>query len=334
MNILVVGGAGYIGSHTCKALVAAGHTPIAYDNLSQGHDWAVKWGPLVRGDILDGEALDQVFARYQIDGVIHFAASCYVGESVADPATYYHNNVVGSWTLLDAMRRAGCLRLVFSSTCATYGNVCAVPIREDQPQNPINPYGASKLMVERILADYRAAYGLQATVFRYFNASGADADGEIGEQHDPEPHLIPRLLDVAAGRVAQAEVYGADYPTADGSCIRDYIHVSDLADAHVLGMQGLLDGAAGGVYNLGTGAGVSVLEMIGVVERETGCRVPYAIHPRRPGDPAQLVADPRAAQRDLGWCARHSSPQTIVASAWRWYTRNMSEVGEPARTGA
>lgn len=265
-HILVTGGAGYIGSHACKLLHQAGFTPVCYDNLVYGHEWAVRWGPLVKGDVLDAAALDHMFETYKPAAVIHFAAYAYVGESVAAPARYYRNNVAGTLSLLEAMLRHRCDKLVFSSTCATYGVPERVPITEDAVQRPINPYGATKWMIERILADFVAAYGLRATALRYFNAAGADEDVEIGEDHDPETHLIPRILDVAAGRASAITVYGNDYDTPDGTCIRDYIHVGDLADAHVRSLRQLLQGAAGSTYNLGTGQGTSVLEMVRCVE--------------------------------------------------------------------
>jgi UDP-arabinose 4-epimerase len=322
-NVLVTGGAGYIGSHTCKALARAGYTPVAYDNLVYGHEWAVKWGPLEKGDVLDAPRLREVIAAYRPTAVVHFAAFAYVGESAEDPAKYYRNNVVGTLSLLDAVRTNGIDMIVFSSTCATYGIPGCVPISEDAPQNPINPYGASKLMIERILADYGDAYGLRSVSLRYFNAAGADPAGELGEDHDPETHLVPLVLDAAAGRRPQITIFGDDYETADGTCIRDYVHVSDLADAHVLAMQGLEGGNLRRAYNLGTGQGTSVAQVIDSARRVTGCRIPIVKGLRRPGDPAALLADPRRACNDLGWSPRHQAIDEIISTAWRWYLSNL-----------
>ena len=317
-TILVTGGAGYVGSHACKALAAAGLRPVVYDNLVHGHDWAVKWGPLEVGDILDAARLDEVIARHRPAAVMHFAAFAYVGESVTDPARYYRNNVVGTLTLLEAMRRAGIDRMVFSSTCATYGTPEATPIAEDAPQRPINPYGATKLMVERMLADYAPAYGLRSVALRYFNAAGADPDGEIGEDHDPETHLIPLVLDAAAGARPHVTIFGDDYDTQDGTCIRDYVHVSDLAEAHVLalGRTGREPGFR--AYNLGTGQGVSVAQIVEAVRRVTGLAVPTAAGARRAGDAAALFADASRARTELGWAPRLSEIDAIIESAWRW----------------
>jgi UDP-arabinose 4-epimerase len=320
-TVLVTGGAGYIGSHACKALAAAGHTPVAYDNLSRGNAWAVKWGPLEEGDILDQDRLQAALARHSADAVMHFAALAYVAESVADPAIYYRTNAQGVLTLLEAMRAAGVGRLVFSSTCATYGSPAATPIREDAPQAPINPYGASKLMAERMIADYVAAYGLKAVAMRYFNAAGADPACEIGEAHDPETHLIPLLLDAAATG-GPFTLFGDDYATADGSCVRDYVHVADLADAHVLAL-GKVDATQGlTAYNLGTGHGASNFEIVEAVRRRTGCQVKAAVGPRRAGDPPVLTADPTRARQELGWSPRLSNLDDIIDTAWRWRMRN------------
>ncbi len=324
-TVLVTGGAGYIGSHACKALAAAGHTPVAYDNLIYGHDWAVRWGPLERGDILDPDRLGEVIDQYQPDAVMHFAAFAYVGESVADPAKYYRNNVVGTLTLLDAMRARGVERLVFSSSCTVYGVPDTTPIREDAPVRAISPYGSSKLMMEQILADYGAAYGLKAIALRYFNAAGADPEGETGEAHDPETHLIPLVLDAAAGSRPDITVFGDDYATPDGTCIRDYIHVTDLADAHVRALQALAEpGRPGGlgVYNLGTGVGVSVAEIIDAARRITGCAIPVRMGERRPGDPPALFADAGLARAELGWTPHMSDIETVIGTAWRWRMRN------------
>lgn len=317
--VLVTGGAGYIGSHACKALASAGYTPIAYDNLVYGHDWAVKWGPLVRGDILDQRGLSDALDHYKPIAVMHFAAFAYVGESVSDPSKYYRNNLVGTLSLLDAMKSAGIDRLVFSSTCATYGEPRVTPISEDQLQAPINPYGASKLMVERVLADYAVAYGLKSVALRYFNAAGADPDGEIGEDHDPETHLIPLVLDAAAGKRRGVTVFGDDYETSDGTCVRDYIHVSDLAEAHVQALTRLQAGQLRPAYNLGTGEGVSVAQVIEAARRVTGRDIEVSIGARRPGDPDRLLADPARARQDLQWRPSYPSIDAIVASAWQWH---------------
>jgi UDP-glucose-4-epimerase GalE len=320
-NVLVTGGAGYIGSHTCKALAAAGDVPITYDNLSLGHEWAVKWGPLERGDILDAARLRRVIAKYRPSAVLHFAAFAYVGESVSDPAKYYTNNVTGTLMLLAAMRSAGIDRFVFSSTCATYGTPKAVPLREDNDQSPINPYGASKLMIERILADYKPAYGLKSIALRYFNAAGADPDGEIGEDHEPETHLIPLVLDTAIGKRASITVFGRDYPTADGTCIRDYVHVSDIAEAHVLALKKLERGQERLAYNLGTGNGVSVAQVIATANTLTNRPIPVIDGARRPGDPAELYADAARARNELGWVPKYKSIDGIIATAWEWHRR-------------
>lgn len=320
-NVLVTGGAGYIGSHACKALAAAGHTPIAFDNLAYGHREAVKWGPFQAGDIIDADALNAAIKTHSIDAVMHFAAYAYVGESVADPGKYYRNNVIGTLAILEAMRDAGVSRLIFSSSCATYGVPDGVPIREDMGQRPISPYGESKLMSERMIADFGRAHGLAWAALRYFNAAGADPDGETGEDHDPETHLIPLALDAAAGK-GELTLFGDDYPTPDGTCIRDYIHVTDLAEAHVAALGALLGGAESMALNLGTGAGVSNREVVEAVERVTARQVPHTIGPRRPGDPPALVADPSLAREKLGWKARMSDIDTIVATAWRWHRRS------------
>ncbi|MGC8536942.1 MAG: UDP-glucose 4-epimerase GalE [Rhizomicrobium sp.] len=317
-NVLVTGGAGYIGSHTCKALKSAGFTPVTYDNLVYGHEWAVKWGPLETGDILDQERLLEVLRRFRPAAVIHFAAFAYVGESVTNPAKYYRNNVVGTLSLLDAMLEAGVPNIVFSSTCATYGIPNTVPITEEEPQAPINPYGASKLMVERILTDYRVAYGLNSVALRYFNAAGADPEGEIGEAHDPETHLIPLVLDTACGKRPQITIFGEDYDTEDGSCVRDFIHVQDLARAHVLAMERLASGTLKPAYNLGTGRGYSVKEVIAAARRATNLAIPIEHGTRRPGDPARLVADASSARADLSWTPALTDIEEIIATAWRW----------------
>jgi UDP-arabinose 4-epimerase len=323
-NILVTGGAGYIGSHVCKALAMVGYTPVAYDNLVYGHEWAVKWGPLERGDVIERSRLNEVFRRYRPAAVMHFAAYTSVGESVEDPGKYYSNNLFGSLTLLDAMRDNGVNELVFSSTCATYGVPEKIPISEDHPQHPINPYGASKLMVERVLADFRQAHGLRSIALRYFNAAGADPEGEIGEDRNPETKLIPLVLDTAAGIRPNVTVYGADYPTPDGTCIRDFVHVTDLADAHVAALRKLEAGGGRHCYNLGTGSGVSVFELIEASRRITGRRIDDAVGHRRPGDPPELVADARSACAELGWRPRLSAVNDIVHTAWSWHRTKAS----------
>jgi len=328
-TILVTGGAGYIGSHACKALAAAGHVPVAYDNLGNGHDWAVRWGPLVEGDIADRHRLDQVIGEWMPEAVMHFAACAYVGESVLDPGKYYRNNVAGSLVLLQAMRDHGVGRMVFSSSCATYGLPDTSAIDEDHPQRPINPYGASKWMVERMLADVAAAHGLRATTLRYFNAAGADAGGEIGEVHDPETHLVPLALKAAHDGSALT-IHGDDYATPDGTCIRDYLHVDDIAQAHLLALGALATASPGlACYNLGNGHGFSVKEVIASVERVTGRRVAVNIGPHREGDPPMLVADAGKIRRELGWQPRHADLDGIVETAWRWYLSRLTDPGAP-----
>ena len=321
-NILVTGGAGYIGSHACKALARAGYLPVAYDNLVYGHEWAVKWGPLERGDILERNRLDEVIRHYRPSAIMHFAAFAYVGESVTDPGKYYRNNAVGSLQLLEAARDHAIGTFVFSSTCATYGMPDCLPITEDTPQNPINPYGASKLMVERMLADFGVAHGMRAASLRYFNAAGADPDNEIGEAHSPETHLIPLVLDAASGRRPDVTIFGDDYATPDGTCIRDYVHVSDLADAHVKALAWLEGGAPGGAFNLGNGAGFSVRDVIRAAEQVTGTSLAVRYGPRRAGDPASLVSDASRARTQLGWQPRRAQLDEILATAWAWHQRN------------
>jgi UDP-arabinose 4-epimerase len=320
-NILVTGGAGYIGSHACKALSKAGYRPIAYDNLSFGHEWAAKWGPLERGDILDRSRLDEVLKQYEPIAVLHFAAFTYVGESVADPGKYYRNNVAGSLTLLEAMRDRNIGTIVFSSTAATYGIPDAAPIREDAPQRPINPYGASKLMVERMIQDFAVAHKLKFTMLRYFNASGADPDNQIGEDHTPETHLIPLALDAAAGRRPNLTVFGSDYDTPDGTCVRDYIHVTDLAAAHICALEALKGGRPSAAYNLGNGLGASVQEVIDTAQRVTGVPIPVVRGERRPGDPGTLITDSSKAQQELGWIPAITDLSQIIGTAWAWHQR-------------
>jgi UDP-arabinose 4-epimerase len=321
VNILVTGGAGYIGSHTCKALAQAGFTPITYDNLVYGHRRAVRWGPFEQGDIADRVRLHDVMARYRPGAVMHFAAYAYVGESVEKPAEYYRNNVAGSLTLLESSLEHGVDKLVFSSTCATYGVPRASPIAEDHQQDPINPYGASKLMVERMLRDFDHAYGVRSISLRYFNAAGADVDGEVGESHDPETHLIPLIFDAAVGKRPDITVYGNDYDTPDGSCIRDYIHVADLADAHVLGLRALQEGSQTDAFNLGNGDGFSVFEVIERAQDIVGKEIPVRIGARRAGDLPRLVGDSTKARDVLGWTPRYAELDQIIETAWKWHCR-------------
>ena len=319
MKVLVTGGAGYVGSHACKALAAAGHEPVAYDSLVHGHRDLVRWGPLEGGDTRDRARLDEVLARHSPGAAMHFAAFAYVGESVTDPGKYWDNNVHGSLVLLEALRDHGVGRLVFSSTCATYGEPALVPIPDDHPQWPVNPYGWSKLAVERMLADFHRAHGLRSVALRYFNAAGADPDGETGEHHDPETHLIPLLLDAALGRRPEVTVFGDDYPTDDGTCIRDYVHVTDLADAHVRALDWLAANDAATAFNLGNGRGFSVREVVDCARRVTGREIPTAIGPRRAGDPPQLVGDACWARDELGWRPRLDDLEAIVGTAWNWH---------------
>jgi UDP-arabinose 4-epimerase len=321
MRVLVTGGAGYIGSHACKALAAAGHEPVTYDNFSMGHTWAVKWGPLEHGDLLDRERLATAMAAHRPEAVIHFAAVAFVGESVDNPSKYYRNNVVGTLNLLDAMRDHGVSRIVFSSTCATYGDPVSLPLVEQHPQAPINPYGRSKLMVEQMLKDYADAYGLSSVALRYFNAAGADPGGETGEEHDPETHLIPLTLETAAGLREKITVFGRDHATPDGTCVRDYVHVADLAEAHVRALEAVGAKSGARAYNLGTGRGYSVAEIIAAARRVTGREIRVEEGPRRAGDPPTLVADPRAARRELGWEPRYSDIDTMLGTAWAWTMR-------------
>lgn len=317
--ILVVGGAGYIGSHTALALRENGFETLVLDDFSTGHREALLGGSYVEVDLSDREQLAAVFAARRIAAVVHFAARCYVGESVRDPGAYYRNNVVGTLNLVEAMHRAGVSRLVFSSTCATYGVPDHVPILETCPQKPINPYGNTKLACEMLMRDFGIAHGLSTVALRYFNAAGADPDKRLGEDHRPETHLIPLALGAAAGTRPALQVFGADYPTPDGTCIRDYIHVSDLADAHVLALRSLLDGASGfRAYNLGNALGTSVAEVVRACEQVTHRPVPRAIAPRRPGDPPRLVGSTAAIEGALGWKAKRSDITTIVRTAWNW----------------
>jgi UDP-arabinose 4-epimerase len=314
-HLLVTGGAGYIGSHTCKRLHANGFAPVVYDNLTTGNRRAVKWGPLIEADITDTTTLIRTLERYSPEAVIHFAASAYVGESVCEPEKYYRNNVVGTLSVLQACRQARVKNLIFSSSCATYGVPATLPISEETPQVPINPYGRTKLIGEQMLQDYAHAYGLRYVALRYFNACGADPDGELGEWHDPETHLIPRALLVASGQLDRLEVYGDDYATEDGTCVRDYIHVSDLAEAHLRAAQHLIAGGANLRVNLGTGRGTSIREIVASVLRTTTRDVPLTIMPRRVGDPPALFADASLAKRVLGFTTEFSDLDTIVRTA-------------------
>lgn len=318
-SILVTGGAGYIGSHTCKWLAGLGYEPVSYDNLVYGHQHAVKWGPLEVGDLNDTAKLRAVIDAYEPEAVIHFAAYSFVGESVTNPAKYYRNNVGGTLNLLEAMRETGMDKLVFSSTCATYGIPETMPIAESTPQNPINPYGRTKLIIETMLSDYSEAHGIQSVSLRYFNACGADREGEIGEEHEPETHLIPRVLMALTGEIDDFSVYGTDYDTPDGTCIRDYIHVDDLAHGHALALEYLFDGGSTESFNLGTGHGYSVKEIIDAVERVTERKVPLKYGARRPGDPPILSANTEKIRKVLGFETRYSDLDTIVDTAWRFH---------------
>lgn len=319
MAVLVCGGAGYIGSHINKQLNKDGYETVIFDNLIHGHKEAVKWGRFVRGDLANVEDIEGVFRKYSIDAVFHFAAFAYVGESVDEPEKYYYNNVVNTLNLLKVMRDYGCNKIIFSSTCATYGEPEKTPVTEDMMQNPINPYGMTKLTVERIFKDYKKAYGLQFAALRYFNAAGADPDGEIGESHDPETHIIPLVLDAAGGKRPDIKVFGTDYDTPDGSCIRDYIHVADLADAHMKALHYLENGNEGDFFNLGNSIGTSVLEVVKSVKRVTGKDFTVTLSGRRPGDPAKLVGGSDKARKILGWEPRYGDIDTIVAHAWKWH---------------
>jgi UDP-glucose-4-epimerase GalE len=317
--VLVTGGAGYIGSHACKVLAQAGYRPVVFDNLSRGHREAVRWGPLIEGSLAERGKLAAALARHRISAVMHFAAYAYVGESVTDPALYYANNLGGSLSLLEAMREAGVDKIVFSSTCATYGIPAQVPIRETMPQSPVNPYGETKLAIERALRWYGEAYGLRWVSLRYFNAAGADPEREIGERHEPETHLVPLVLETALGERPQIDIYGTDYPTQDGTAIRDYIHVQDLAEAHLRALEHLRAGRQSTALNLGTGRGHSVREVIRAAETVSGKSIPCRETARRAGDPPVLVADPGLAAELLGWRARVSDLDTIIRTALAWH---------------
>lgn len=318
-NILVTGGAGYIGSHACKALKQAGYTPVTFDNLVTGWQDAVKFGPFEQGELTDRARLDAVFAQYKPAAVMHFAALSQVGEAMAEPGRYWANNVIGSLTLIEAAVAAGCLDFVFSSTCATYGEHDNVVLDENTSQEPLNAYGASKRAIEDILRDFRAAHGMRTVIFRYFNVAGADPDGEVGEFHRPETHLVPLMLDAIDGKRDALTVFGTDYDTPDGTCIRDYVHVCDLVDAHVLGLKWLEQDKESRVFNLGTGSGFSVREVIDQSSSVTNREVPYTIGPRRAGDCTKLVSGSVRAETELGWKPHRSTLKTMIADAWRWH---------------
>jgi UDP-glucose 4-epimerase len=315
----VTGGAGYIGSHACKALTAAGYTPVTYDNLSTGWQEAVKFGPFEQGDLTDRARLDQIFAAYQPVAVMHFAALSQVGESMREPGLYWHNNVAGSLNLLQAAVQAGCKNFVFSSTCATYGDQDNVILDETSAQHPINAYGASKRAIEDMLRDFEVAYDLRHVIFRYFNVAGCDPAGEVGEFHQPETHLIPLMLDAIEGKRDALTIFGTDYDTPDGTCIRDYVHVCDLVDAHILGLKWLEDDKGSRVFNLGTGAGFSVREVIDQSAAITNRPVPVVEGPRRPGDCTKLISGSTRAEAELGWRPVRSSLDQMIADAWRWH---------------
>jgi len=332
MNILVTGGAGYIGSHCCKELSQKGFHPITIDNLIYGHKHFVRWGEFFKGDVGNAAHLKKCFTRHKIDAVMHFAAYAYVGESVENPVKYYENNLRNTIQLLHAVLENNVRYFVFSSTCATYGNPLKTPIDEDHPLNPINPYGRTKHMIEQILADYRATYGLNYISRRYFNAAGADPDADVGEDHDPETHLIPLVLDVAAGKSKAIKVFGTDYDTPDGTCIRDYIHVTDLARAHIRAIERLLDGAGSGVYNLGNGQGFSVLEVIKRAGKITGKDIAAENTDRRPGVPPVVIAANAKAVKELGWKPQYAGLDDIIATAWRWHQKLATETHTHTRT--
>ncbi|MCR9271675.1 UDP-glucose 4-epimerase GalE [Mameliella sp. AT18] len=318
-QVLVTGGAGYIGSHACKALRAAGYTPVTYDNLVTGWKDAVKFGPFEKGSLSDRARLDEVFAKWQPIAVMHFAALSQVGEAMAKPGLYWRNNVEGSLTLIEAACAAGCLDFVFSSTCATYGEHDNVVLDENTPQEPLNAYGASKRAVENILRDFEASHGLKSVIFRYFNVAGADPEGEVGEHHRPETHLIPVMLEAVDGKRPGLTVHGTDYDTPDGTCIRDYVHVMDLVEAHVLGLRWLRDGKGSRIFNLGTGRGFSVREVIEAAGQVTNLPVPCTDGPRRAGDATKLVSGSTRASEDLGWEPYRSTMPQMIADAWRWH---------------
>jgi len=320
-KILIVGGAGYIGSHACKALAAAGYTPVVFDNLSTGHRELVKWGGFFKGDLADKEAILSCLKKYRPAAVMHFAAYAAVGESVENPAKYYSNNVAATLNLLEAMRSRGVDKFIFSSSCAVYGAPRSLPMKEDQPLEPVNPYGRTKKIVEEMLSDYSAAYGLEYASLRYFNAAGADPDGETGEAHNPETHIIPLALDAAMGRTPFVKIFGADYKTPDGTCLRDYVHVTDLAGAHLLALKLLMKNGKSLILNLGNGRGFSVKEVVETARLVTGEKIKAVVCARRSGDPAELVASGALARRTLGWKPRYTRLADIIGTAWQWHSR-------------
>ncbi len=326
-EILIVGGAGYIGSHMAKYLHGKGLEPVVLDNLSMGHKEAVQWGPFYEGELDDENLLAEIFREYDIKAVMHFAAFCYVGESVTEPLKYYQNNVAATLGLLSSMLRNGVDKLIFSSTCATYGEPNSLPMNESHDQHPINPYGRSKLMMENILDDLDPAYGLKSVCLRYFNAAGADPEGELGEDHDPETHLIPLVLQTALGLQEELTVFGNDYPTEDGTCIRDYIHITDLAQAHYLALLHLLKGGESKKYNLGNGSGYSILDVINTARQVTSKDIIYSFADRRDGDPAVLVGSAEKATQELGWKPEFNSLETILETAWNWHSLNPDGYG-------
>ena len=325
-RVIVTGGAGYVGGHACKALAGHGFLPICIDNLSRGNRRSVRWGPLLEGDVRDRELVTAAIKAHGPVAVLHFAALAYPGESMQRPDIYFDNNVNGTLSLLLAMKEAGLRTMIASSSCAVYGAAQSCPVSEDDPCRPINPYGTSKWMMERMQEEFSRAFGLRRFALRYFNAAGADPAGEVGEDHDPEPHLIPNALQVAAGRRSWLDVHGGDYPTPDGTCIRDFLHVSDLADAHVVAMKALLAGSAGGVLNLGTGVGYSVRQVAALVGAVTGRPVPLRVGPRRPGDPPALVAD-AGRSAALGIVYPRSDMRTMIATAWAWARSSQGSLG-------
>lgn len=325
MKILVTGGAGYIGSHTCKHLTQHGHEVVVYDNLSTGFRELARWGEFEHGDIMDQARLRACMARHGFDGVIHFAALSQVGTSVREPGDYYRNNVSGTINLIEAMRLEGVQHIVMSGTAAVYGQPDCSPIPESCPANPLNPYGFSKLCMERMLADFETAHDMRWVSLRYFNAAGADPEGEIGEMHDPETHLIPRIFMATAGQIPALEVFGTDYPTPDGTCIRDYIHVMDLASAHRLAIEHLVGGGASGAFNLGTGQGATVKEVLDAAAKACGMPIPHVFGARRAGDPASLVADATRVRETLGWATACSDMDSIMQTAWAWFQEHMTE---------
>jgi len=321
LNILIVGGAGYIGSYMCKYLSKNGYNPIVLDNLIYGHKEAVKWGVFIEGSIADSTLLDQIFRKYQIIAVMHFAAFCYVGESVTEPLKYYQNNLSNTITLLNCMVKNNVLNLVFSSSCAIFGESDGLPITENQKKNPINPYGKSKLMVEKILDDLNKAYNLNYVCLRYFNAAGADPDIEVGEDHIPETHIIPLVLQTALGKKDSITIFGDDYSTKDGTCIRDYIHIVDLAQAHLLSLERLLNHKLSANYNLGSGTGYSVMEILELACKITNKKISYRIFKRREGDPAVLISSNEKVFNELGWEPKFGDIETIIETAWKWHQK-------------